>query len=81
VDKVIGLAWGDSIKEQWFKDNFNTDFLIKNYDPVTFFRLTNRFPVAYYIQNDTVKRVIRGELPCGYVFSKKIEADSEKLNK
>jgi hypothetical protein len=73
VDKVIGLAWGDSISEKQMIENFNPDFSIQNCTPMTLFKLTNRFPTAYYIDKDTVNLILHGELPCSYVFSKKIK--------
>jgi uncharacterized membrane protein YphA (DoxX/SURF4 family)/thiol-disulfide isomerase/thioredoxin len=67
VDKVIGLALEDSVAEQEFKKIFKPDFSIQNYPAKKFFRLTNSFPVAYYIKNDSVIRKFSGELPCAYV--------------
>ncbi|MDR2836065.1 MAG: DoxX family protein [Bacteroidales bacterium] len=81
VDKVIGLAWGDSIAERQMKENFNPNFLLKNYSPIILFNLTNRYPTAYYIKNDTIKQVYRGELPCSYIFSKKIKEHNNKISK
>jgi uncharacterized membrane protein YphA (DoxX/SURF4 family) len=73
VDKVIGLAWGDSIGEKNLRDHFHPDFSITNCNPMTLFKITNRFPTAYYIRNNAVELVIHGELPCSYVLSSKIK--------
>ncbi|MDR1169457.1 MAG: hypothetical protein LBK97_01315 [Prevotellaceae bacterium] len=67
VDKVIAVTLKDSIREKFFINTFQPDFTVQTYDPQTLLRLTNNFPSAYYIKNDTVKLEIRGELPCGYV--------------
>jgi len=73
VDKVIGLTWNDSIGEKNMRENFNPNFSITNYDPMTLFKITNRFPTAYYIKNNRIVLTIQGELPCSYVLLKKIE--------
>ncbi|MCL2596362.1 MAG: DoxX family protein [Paludibacter sp.] len=71
VDKVIGLALGDSIIEKKFTEIFQPNFTIKNYSK-ELFRLTNDFPTAYYIQNDSIVMELSGELPCAYVFDKSV---------
>lgn len=73
VDKVIGLALKDSVSESNFRKNFNPEFQIESYTPRNLFRLTNSFPRAYYIRNDSVVLEIVGTLPCGYVLLEKIE--------
>jgi hypothetical protein len=73
VDKVYGLAWGDSIGEKNLIENFHPGFSITSYHPMTLFKITNRFPTAYYVKNNVVELVIHGELPCGYVLNKQIE--------
>ncbi|MDR0371204.1 MAG: hypothetical protein LBH80_05055 [Prevotellaceae bacterium] len=71
VDKVIGIALEDSIAEYRFKEIFKPEFSIRNYPAGTLFRLTNSFPVAYYIKNDSIMAELSGELPCSYVFIQK----------
>jgi uncharacterized membrane protein YphA (DoxX/SURF4 family) len=72
VDKVIGIALEDSIAEYRFKEIFKPEFSIRNYPAGTLFRLTNSFPVAYYIKNDSIMAELSGELPCSYVFTQKM---------
>ena len=67
VDKVIGLALGDSIIEKKFTEIFKPNFTIKNYSK-ELLRLTNNFPTAYYVRNDSIVMEISGELPCCYLF-------------
>jgi len=67
VDKVIGLALGDSIIEKKFTEIFKPNFIIKNYSK-ELLRLTNNFPMAYYVRNDSVIMEFSGELPCSYLF-------------
>ncbi|GHT20837.1 hypothetical protein AGMMS4957_08760 [Bacteroidia bacterium] len=72
VDRVIGIALEDSVKEQKFRAIFNPEFTIKNYPAKTLLRLTDSFPMAYYIRNDSIIAELSGELPCSYVFEKTI---------
>jgi hypothetical protein len=78
VDKVIAVTLKDSVKERFFINTFHPNFAIQTYDPQTLLRLTNNFPAAYYIKNDTVKLEIRGELPCGYVFLQQLRKIQKK---
>jgi uncharacterized membrane protein YphA (DoxX/SURF4 family) len=72
VDRVIGLAVEDSVREQKFRTIFNPEFSIKNYPGKTLLRLTTVFPRAYYIRNDSIIAELAGELPCSYVFAKTV---------
>ncbi|MDR1341320.1 MAG: hypothetical protein LBK58_14900 [Prevotellaceae bacterium] len=72
VDKVIALSLKDSVGEKFFINTFQPGFTVQTYDPQTLLQLTNSFPTAYYIKNDTVKLEIHGELPCGYVFLRQL---------
>jgi len=67
VDKVIGLALGDSVIEKKFTEIFQPNFTIKNYSK-ELLRLTNSFPTTYYVRNDSIVMEISGELPCIYLF-------------
>jgi len=71
VDKVIGLALGDSIIEKEFTEIFKPNFTIKNYSK-ELLHLTNSFPKAYYVKNDSIIIELSGELPCSFVFKKLI---------
>ncbi len=68
VDKVIGLALGDSIIGKEFVEVFKPNFTIKNHSK-ELLRLTKNFPTAYYVRNDSIVMEISGELPCSYVFN------------
>jgi proteasome assembly chaperone (PAC2) family protein len=67
VDKVIGLALADSIVGEKFVEIFKPNFPIQNYVKKELLRLTNSFPSAYYIKNDSIVMEFSGELPCAYV--------------
>ena len=78
ADKVTALSFEvDSTAMEKFNDIFNPDFLIKNTKPNLLFRLTNQFPVSYYIKNNIIKMEIRGILPCGYILQKQLNMLSE----
>ena len=70
VDKVIGLALGDSITEKKFIEIFKPNFTIYNYSK-ELLQITNNFPKAYYIRNDSIVMELSGELPCSYLFESK----------
>jgi uncharacterized membrane protein YphA (DoxX/SURF4 family) len=74
VDRVIGLSFTtDASVMNKFRDMFHPNFQIINYQPKQLFRLTNQFPVSYYVSNHKVKMEIHGALPCWYVLSQKID--------
>jgi uncharacterized membrane protein YphA (DoxX/SURF4 family) len=68
VDRVIGLAMGDSIAEKRFVEIFKPNFSVINYSD-ELLRLTNEFPTAYYIRNDSIVVQSSGEIPCTYIFN------------
>jgi len=77
VDKVLALTFlADSTTVEKFNSIFNPNFEIKTYPPKQLFRLTNQFPVSYYVENNVVKMEIRGVLPCGYLLRQKKEYPS-----
>jgi len=69
VDKVIGLAVGDSVINKEFADIFNPNFPIRNHSKEELRQLTKTFPKAYYIRNDSVIMEVSGVLPCAYLFN------------
>jgi uncharacterized membrane protein YphA (DoxX/SURF4 family) len=74
ADKVLALSFTmDSTTMERFNDIFTPDFQIKNYPSKQLFRLSNQFPVSYYIQNNTIKFEIRGLLPCGYILRQQLK--------
>ena len=75
VDKIIGISYAtNNIVTEKFNDIFNPNFLIKTTKPEHLFRLTNQFPISYYVKNNIIKMEIQGVLPCGYILR-------EQLNK
>ena len=74
ADKVLALSFTvDSTIIERFNDIFKPNFQINNYPPEQLFRLTNQFPVSYYIQNNIVRMEIRGLLPSGYLLQHYIQ--------
>ncbi|MCL2040598.1 MAG: DoxX family protein [Bacteroidales bacterium] len=73
VDKVLALSFAtDSTTMAKFNEIFHPDFQIINYSPKQIFRLTNQFPVSYYIKDNMIKMEIRGVLPCGYLLRQRL---------
>ncbi|GAP72389.1 hypothetical protein SAMD00024442_30_11 [Candidatus Symbiothrix dinenymphae] len=79
VDRVIGIAAKDSVKEQKFRAIFNPNFPVNNYPAKTLSRLTKSFPTAYYIRNDSIIAELSGVLPCSYVFAKTLHLPASAL--
>ena len=68
VDRIIALGIGPDSSKQVFVRNFQPDFNIKDISPGAMYKLTNLYPTAFYIKNDTIKAVVQGELPAPVVF-------------
>jgi len=69
VDKIIAITVGNKDKQQWFNETFNPDFEIKNVGK-ELFELTNKFPVALFIKNDSIQIEMSGILPHPAVLDK-----------
>lgn len=74
IDKVVALSFTtDASSVNKFNNIFKPDFEIKTYQPKQLFRLTNQFPVAYYVKNNEVKLEIHGVLPCWYILLEQLQ--------
>jgi hypothetical protein len=80
VDKVIGLAWGDSVVGNKFNERFNPNFSVENISMEKLSHLTTKFPTAYYIRNDSIVMEVSGELPCAYLFAKEFKGTKKVRN-
>jgi len=68
VDRVLAITHStDTTTMKKFDEIFEPNFQILNFSPQQLFRLTNQFPVSYYVKNNTIKMEIRGVLPSGYL--------------
>ena len=68
VDRILAFSYANnSATEEKFNELFKPNFQINNYPSKQLFRLTNRFPVSYYVKNNRIRMEIRGPLPCGLV--------------
>ncbi|MFC2093616.1 hypothetical protein ACFLSV_06920, partial [Bacteroidota bacterium] len=70
VDSVVVLATGENSDKHFFEQNFHPDFNIKNLPLEEMDKLTNAYPTAFYIENDTVKVIIKSVLPSPVTFKK-----------
>jgi uncharacterized membrane protein YphA (DoxX/SURF4 family) len=68
VDSVIAFATGADSSKLFFIQNFNPDFYIRDLPLDTMLKLTNLFPTSFYVEHDTIKAVIEGELPSHIIF-------------
>ena len=74
VDKVVAVTFfADSTAIKKFDEIFEPNFQILNYSLEQLFRLTNQFPISYYVKNNEIKMEIRGVLPCGYLLQRQFE--------
>jgi hypothetical protein len=71
ADKVIGLTVKDSVGEKYFIQQYKPAFPIIMCDIQKLLAFNNRFPTSYYIENNVIVKVFRGELPKGKKFFKK----------
>ena len=72
-DRTLALSFAaDSATMKRFADTFYPNFPIKNCQPAQLFRLTNSFPVSYYVKNNTIQMEIRGILPSGYFLQQQL---------
>jgi uncharacterized membrane protein YphA (DoxX/SURF4 family) len=73
ADKMLAMSYAaDSATMRKFNDIFKPDFPIGNYTTKQLFRLTNQFPVSYYVENNVIRMEIRGLLPNGYLLRQKL---------
>lgn len=70
ADRVISLATGYSGDKLFFQQNFQPDFFIRDLAPTEMKELTNEYPTAFYIKNDSIKIIIPSELPSPITFKK-----------
>lgn len=68
VDRVIGIGVDSSDSDSSFRQVFNPPFEVMDYGSEQISELTSEFPVSYFISDDTVRRIIKGELPSAYFF-------------
>lgn len=68
VDRVIGIGFDGGGEDSTFHQVFNPTFEVMDYDSEQISELTSEFPVSYFISNDTIISIIKGELPSAYFF-------------
>ena len=68
VDKVIPLAIKNNEAKNRFDSFFGDEYDIIHISKDSMLNLTKELPVAYYIKNDSIKDILKGELPSGLLF-------------
>lgn len=70
VDRVIAFSTGEMNERNAFIKNFKPDFSITELQLKNISTLTEIFPTAFYIEQDTIKTVIQAVLPSPVTFKK-----------
>jgi hypothetical protein len=73
VDKVIGLTLNNSTNQEYLPENYRPDFRVIGCDIPKLLEFNNRFPTSFYVKNNVILKVFRGELPNEKKFFKKIK--------
>lgn len=68
VDRVIVLATGELKDKLVFEQKFLPDFSIRNLPVTEMDKLTDAYPTAFYVEHDTVKVILKSELPSPFIF-------------
>lgn len=68
VDKIIGIAIENEEAELEFRKIFNLTFSVHNYSYDIISKVSTDFPISYFIKNDSIVRVIKGEIPSAFFF-------------
>ncbi len=78
VDGIIAIVTGNPKEEANFNKKFQPDFPILTISLPEMQKITDAFPTAFLIKNDSIKSIIEGELPSPFVFTK---SNSELIGK
>lgn len=68
VDKLIGIALENDDAELEFREIFNLKFPVQNYSRDKISKLSVDLPIFYFIKNDSIVRIVKGEIPSAYFF-------------
>lgn len=66
IDKLIGISKENSEAKNNFIEFFNPSFEIIEIPEQEFYNISEEYPVTYFIINDSVIKVIRGEIPSAF---------------
>lgn len=68
VDKVIGIGLDSGDEQEGFRNILRPSFQILNYPEEQIIDLTLEFPTAFFIKNDSIIKIIQGEMPSAYFY-------------
>ncbi|MCH5214568.1 MAG: DoxX family membrane protein [Muribaculaceae bacterium] len=66
VDKIVGITKKNPEAKEKFMDFFNPTFEIIEISENEFYNITEEFPVSYFIKNDSIIKIMTGEIPSAY---------------
>jgi hypothetical protein len=78
ADGVIGLTLNDSVGIRHFIEDYKPAFRIVGCDALKLLEFNNRFPTSYYIENNVIVKIFRGELPEGKKFFRKSKSKTNE---
>ena len=67
---IMALGVGNEKDKGVFNDYFKPDFKITNISISEMNKLTDTYPTAFYISHDTIKRIMKSEVPSPFIFKK-----------
>ncbi len=67
VDKVIALTINNDEKREEFEKLYEPNFEIRHIERKELFKISNSLPRSFFIENDSIRFTISGELPSAYV--------------
>lgn len=70
VDKIVGISKKNSEAKEKFLDFFNPGFEIIEIPENEFYNITEEYPVSYFIKNDSIIKIITGEIPSAFFLNR-----------
>ncbi|MCH5345613.1 MAG: hypothetical protein J1E63_00805 [Muribaculaceae bacterium] len=66
INKVIGLCRDNIEAKEKFFDFFKPSFEIKELPEEDFYNITDEYPIAFFVKNDSIIKIIKGEIPSAF---------------
>lgn len=69
VDRIIGITKTNRDARTKFINFFNPDFEIIELPEEEFHKISDEYPVSYFIKEDSIKKMVKGEIPSAFFLS------------